>query len=130
MRSTEDYLTTIFRLEKDTGARCTDISRCLNITKAGVSKLIKKMKAEGFVRNDPYSDIMLTEKGRKAAERVLFRHRVVEVFLVDALGLEPEDVHEEAHVLEHAFSDKVIRRLYDYMEKPKACPHGSRIGVR
>ncbi len=68
---------------------------------------------------------MLTNKGRKEALHIKKRHLLWEVFLVDKLGYEWEDVHEEAEILEHITSEKLEKLLEKYLEYPKVCPHGT-----
>ena len=128
-KSTEDYLRTIYSLyekeqDKTKGIRSIDIAEELNISKPSVSEMIKKLVKKGFVKSNPYSNIFLTKKGLKEAQRVMHNHRVIEVFLKHILDYDIIKVHEEANRLEHAFSEDSIRRLDDFLKNPKRSPHG------
>jgi DtxR family Mn-dependent transcriptional regulator len=71
--------------------------------------------------------VRLTGRGRTEALRVIRRHRLVETFLVDVLGMPPDAVHQEAHRLEHALSDEVVERLDAWLGRPARDPHGQPI---
>lgn len=134
--SIEDYMAAMYTLyeeQDDTsaGIRSVDIAQRLGVTKATVSIMLRKLKRSGLVRTTPYSKIHLTGRGMEEAKRIIFKHRVVEVFLERVLGYGPDAAHGEAHGLEHVFSDESIRRLNAFLDHPERCPHGNRItGVR
>lgn len=123
----EDYLRAIYYLREKTGRQETnsvDIANSLNISKAAVSKMLKKLAARGVVRMRPYSSICLTKKGFKTAANLTYKHRMIEVFLVNILKVKKKDIHQEAHNLEHAFSDRVVKKLARFLNYPKICPSG------
>jgi len=125
--SKEDYLRAIFLvLETSSEARSIDVASELGVSKPSVSTMLRKLHKEGLIEAAPYQKIKLTAKGRRLAQKLTTRHRVIEVFLKDVLGYK-KDVHQEAHLLEHAFSDESIRRLKKYLHNPQYCPHGKRI---
>ncbi|MEA2037455.1 MAG: metal-dependent transcriptional regulator [Nanoarchaeota archaeon] len=131
-KSTEDYLRAMFYLyEKEgdevKGLRSVDVAKELNISKPSVSEMVRKFVERGFVKASPYSNIFFTKKGLKEARRVMHNHRVIEVFLKNILDYDTNKVHEEAHRLEHAFSEESIGRLDKFLNNPKVSPHGMKI---
>lgn len=126
----ENYLCTtysIFENNVGEGVKSIDIANKLNISRASVSSMVKKLAKEGYIIADKYSKIFLTEFGKKEARRLMHKHRVIEVFLVDVLGHDIRKVHEEAHKLEHAFSDESIEKLDSLLNNPKLSPMGKSI---
>ncbi|MCK4859910.1 MAG: metal-dependent transcriptional regulator [Candidatus Omnitrophica bacterium] len=136
--STEDYLRTMYRLyeeiepydrinEAGKGIRSVDIAKELKISKPSVSKMVKKLILKKYIKAKPYSNIYFTNKGLKEARRVMHNHRVIEVFLRDMLNCDLNKVHEEAHKLEHTFSEHTIRKLDKFLNNPKISPTGKEI---
>ena len=124
----EDYLRTLYHLqEENKEIRSKDIVTYLKVTKPSVSAMLKKFVHLGFIKMSPYSKIVLTKKGEIKAKEITQRHRLVEVFLKRALGIKKENIHQEAHELEHAFSPKTIDKLDKFLNRPKVCPHGKKI---
>ncbi|MBU1704955.1 MAG: DtxR family transcriptional regulator [Nanoarchaeota archaeon] len=126
----ENYLQTMYYLfEKDTnkGIKSIDIAKELKISRPSVSSMVKKLAKEGYLIADKYSKIFLTEFGKKEARKLMHKHRVIEVFLVDVLGHNVDNVHEEAHELEHAFSDESIEKLDGLLNNPRLSPMGKSI---
>ena len=114
--SREDYLRTMYSFyekeeDKTKGIRSIDIAKELNVSKPSVSEMVRKLIKKGFIKANPYSDIFFTGKGLKEAKIVMHNHRVIEVFLKKVLNYNLGKVHEEAHRLEHAFSEESIRKL-------------------
>ncbi|MBN1156640.1 metal-dependent transcriptional regulator [Candidatus Woesearchaeota archaeon] len=127
--SEEDYLRTIYKLyedleDKSLGMKAVDIARGLKITKPSVSGMVRKLTNLGLLKTLPYSRIHFTKKGMAKAKRIMHNHRVIEVFLKDVLKYKKKDVHDEAHILEHAFSEESIRRLDSFLNNPKKSPLG------
>lgn len=125
-----DYLRAIYNIcesEVKKEANSVELAEFLNFSKAAVSNMLKKMNSEGLVKMRPYSSFSLTAKGLREAEKLTYKHRVIEVFLVELLKIRKENVHREAHQLEHALSDEVIKKLDDFLGNPKFCPDGKRI---
>jgi len=85
------------------------------------------MTRDGLVRMNGRKEIELTEAGQRAAEAIVRRHRIMERWLTDALGLDWVTADAEAARLEHAVSDVVERRLYEVLGRPATCPHGNPI---
>ena len=89
--------------------------------------IAKKLSREKAIRVEPYSKIKLTNKGLAEAKRIMHNHRVIEVFFRKILNYDMAKIHEEAHKLEHAFSEESMRRLDDFLKNPKRSPYGKSI---
>ena len=126
--SKEDYLRGIYHLMEDNkDVKSVELANYLNITKPSVSQMLQELDKEGMIDYKRYSRLKLTDKGRKIAEKVTFKHRIIETFLKSMLKINSTEIHEEAHRLEHAFSDKSINRLRKMLGNPKLDPHGKTI---
>ncbi len=130
--SIEDYLRAMYAVyekqdDKSEGIKSIDLARMLNISKPSVSGMIKKLIRLGYIKAKPYSKIHFTKKGFQEAARVMHNHRVIEVFLKNVLDYNADKVHEEAHRLEHAFSEESIKRLDSFLKNPKISPLGKKI---
>ena len=130
--STEDYLRTIYSLyekqeDKSKGVKSVNIAKELKISKPSVSKMITKLISKNYLKAKPYSDIYFTKKGLNEAKRIMHNHRIIEVFLKDVLNCNLNKIHEEAHQLEHTFSEYTIRKLDNFLDNPVVSPHGKPI---
>lgn len=124
----EDYLKIIYDLGGDKiQVSNKDIAKGLHISAPSVSEMIKKLLEDGYVEYQLYKGVKLTEYGLREARRVKRKHLLWEVFLVEKLGYEWDEVHEEAEKLEHVTSKKLEELLEKYLDYPKVCPHGSDI---
>jgi len=124
----EDYLRGIYHLLEDEGyVRSVDLADYLNITKPSVSEMLKELNNEGLIVYRKYSRLRFTSKGRTIARKLTFKHRVIESFLKNILHSDSQNIHEEAHRLEHAFSDESIEKLRKLLGNPKEDPHGKPI---
>lgn len=125
----EDYFRTIYRLnEKDRNSvRSVDIARYLNISKASVSEMLKKLKDQKHIAMEPYSSIALTKKGLMLAKKLTYKHQVTEAFLKEILKVDKGKVHAEAHKFEHVVSDEIANKMAGLLKKTKSCPRGSKI---
>lgn len=126
-RAEEDYVKTIYlnTIEKNIDlVKLQDVSSLLNVTIQTAHEMIKKLEKNKMVSYLPYKGVKLTKKGIIEAERMIRSHRVLEVFLTDTLGFNWAEVHQDAELLEHAASKKVIDALYNFLGKPKYDPHG------
>jgi len=124
----EDYLRGIYHLMEEEGiVRSVDLADYLNITKPSVSGMLKSLNKEGLVDYKKYSKLKFTPKGKKIAAKLTFKHRIIESFLKNVLDLHSDNIHEEAHRLEHAFSDNSIHKLSKLLGNPKFDPHGKPI---
>lgn len=124
----EDYLKAIWMLQQvESPVSTSRIAERLGLTAAAVTAMIKRLAEYDLLRHEPYYGVRLTAAGELAALRIIRRHRVLELFLVEKLGYEWDRVHDEAERLEHAASDELIERLARLMGEPERDPHGSAI---
>lgn len=127
-RSVEDYLKAIYRLTSGGAAASTrDIAALLAISAPSVSGMIKRLSEHGLLTHAPYRGAELTDAGRRAALRMIRRHRLIESYLVAHLGYTWDTVHEEAERLEHAVSDDLVERMAAALGDPEFDPHGDPI---
>src|SRR5258708_11299905 len=124
----EEYLETIYNMSMEgevvIGARLAERFRVAAPT---VTEMLKRLVRNGYIEMDNKRHVTLTEAGNKAAEAVLRRHRLTERFLVDMLGMQWHEVHEEACRLEHFISGAVEERVISSLNNPTTCPHGNPI---
>jgi len=126
----EDYLRAIYIIKEGKGeVRSVDVAEYLDVSKPTVSEMVSTLSQEGFVDFKKYSKLRFTKKGLRAAEKLTFKHRVIELFLKNILKLEYSKLHEEAHRLEHAFSNESIEKIRELLGNPKTDPHGKPIPV-
>ena len=125
-KSLEDYLKGIYLLKKRKHYSNKNLAEYLNISPASVSEMIKKLSNEDYLISEG-RNIKLTKKGNDIAVNIIRKHRVWEVFLVEKLGYDKDEIHEEAEVLEHVTSDKLLQKLEKFLFYPRECPHGSPI---
>jgi DtxR family Mn-dependent transcriptional regulator len=126
--SQEDYLKQIFLLGGEVGKVSTQALSCrLEVKPASVTEMVGRLAHLGFVEHAPYRGVQLTEAGRKVALEMLRHHRLLETFLVDALGYTWGEVHEEAERLEHVISERFEARIAEVMGHPTHDPHGDPI---
>ena len=127
----EDYLKAIYSIELAGAAAATnDIAQRLAIAPASVSGMVRRLADQGLLAYERYRGVRLTAEGRRAALRTIRRHRVIEAYLVRALGYAWDSVHEEAERLEHAASDTLIDRMAGAIGEPLTDPHGAPIPTR
>jgi DtxR family Mn-dependent transcriptional regulator len=110
--------------------RSARLADWLGVTRPTVTIALRRMARDGMVTMNRAKEIQLTTKGRTAAESIVRRHRIMERWLTDALGLDWVTADEEAARLEHAVSEVVERRLYEALGRPTTCPHGNPIPGR
>ncbi len=124
----EEYLETIYNMAMEDeiviGARLAE--RFL-VSAPTVTEMLKRLVRDGYIEMDNKRQVSLTESGNQAAEAVLRRHRLTERFLVDMLGMQWHQVHEEACRLEHFISGAVEARVIASLNNPTTCPHGNPI---
>src|SRR6266566_4524904 len=111
-RSVEDYLKAIYHLSSQGGfAATSDIAAMLEVAPPSVSGMVKRLSETGLIEHVPYRGVQLTSQGRRAALRMIRRHRILELYLTQHLGYDWGSVHAEAERLEHAVSDELIERM-------------------
>ncbi|BBP46406.1 transcriptional regulator [Thiosulfatimonas sediminis] len=131
-RAWEDYLKTIYKLEKpnsneEKGVQTKDVAERLSISQASVTNMLKKLADEDYLKYEPYYGVSLTESGRMIAMKMVRNHRILETYLVERLGYSWDEVDEEAETLEHFLSDKLVERMWNDLGQPTHDPHGSPI---
>lgn len=124
----EEYLETIYNMAAEQevviGAR---LAEKFHVAPPTVTEMLKRLVRDGYVEMDQKRQVSLTQSGYTAAEAVLRRHRLTERFLVDMLGMQWHQVHEEACRLEHFISGAVEARVLASLNFPTTCPHGNPI---
>ena len=125
----EDYVKAIYQEAEDGAGVATTmgLSSRLNVTAPSVSAMTKRLAVRGLVAHVPYRGVVLTEPGRRLALSVVRRHRLLELFLYEALGLSWDQVHEQAEVLEHALSPELTAVIAEKLGHPDRDPHGDPI---
>ncbi|HMT28210.1 MAG TPA: metal-dependent transcriptional regulator [Bacteroidia bacterium] len=124
----ENYLKAIFKLsERAELVTTTDIANTLNIRSATVTDMLKKLAEKKLIRYERYKGLHLTEKGRTIGIKIIRKHRLWELFLVEKMKFKWDEVHEIAEQLEHIQSDELINRLDEMLGFPKSDPHGDPI---
>ena len=128
----ENYLKAIYMAQSDEsdGKRLVPMGRLahlLGVVPGTATTMVKALAESGLVTYEPYAGVRLTAAGQKLAAMVLRRHRLMELFLVQVLGMSWDEVHDEAERLEHAASDRVIDRIDAMLGRPSADPHGDPI---
>ncbi|MGH9311827.1 MAG: metal-dependent transcriptional regulator [Vicinamibacterales bacterium] len=103
------------------------LSSTLGVVPGTATTMVKTLAESGLVHYEPYSGVRLTAAGEKLAARVLRRHRLIELFLVQVMGMSWTEVHDEAEQLEHAVSDSLIERINEMLGRPEVDPHGDPI---
>ncbi len=127
----EDYLKTIYLLQQRTGGASTNaIARALSVKPASVTGMIKKLAEMKLVDHAPYQGATLTPAGEKIALEVIRHHRLIELFLIEALGYSWDEVHAEADRLEHVISEDFEERVAARLGYPLVDPHGDPIPTK
>lgn len=126
--SIEDFLKAVYMLQRNTDrVRTNDIAEALRITPPSAVDLIKRCKEAHLLDYFSYMGVRLTPSGEKIALEVLRHHRLLELYLVEALGYSWDEVHEEADKLEHHISETLEARIADFLGHPTIDPHGDPI---
>jgi DtxR family Mn-dependent transcriptional regulator len=121
----EEYLQTIFWLQ-EAGLPMTaaNVARAMQLSAPTVHEMLLRLEKDGYVTRDSDRAIRFTDQGLEHAEAIVSRHRLIERFLTDVLGIPWDEVHEEAERLEHAMSPVLEERMRAAIGDAKTCPHG------
>lgn len=103
------------------------LAAALGVAPGTATTMVKTLAEAGLVEYEPYAGVALTAAGERLAALVLRRHRLIELFLVNVMGLGWDDVHDEAELLEHVVSDRLVDRMDEMLGRPEADPHGDPI---
>lgn len=127
--STQNYLKVIWGLTEwhEHPVTTTLIAERMQVSNSSVSGALRRLADQGLIHHTPYRAVELTDAGRAHAVEMVRRHRLLETFLVDVLGYGPDEVHDEAEVLEHAVSARLVDRIDEHLGHPSRDPHGDPI---
>jgi DtxR family transcriptional regulator, Mn-dependent transcriptional regulator len=128
----ENYLKAIYQGQAALGAGqrlvpMGQVASALSVAPGTATTMVKALAESGLAEYEPYSGVRLTAAGEKLAGLVLRRHRLVELFLVQVMGMSWAEVHDEAEQLEHVVSERLIERIDDMLGHPTHDPHGDPI---
>lgn len=127
----ENYLKAIYSAQRALGTETLvpmgQLASALDVVPGTATTMVKALAESGLVRYEPYAGVRLTPAGDKLAALVLRRHRLIELFLVQVMGMSWDEVHDEAEHLEHAVSERLIGRMDEMLGFPSVDPHGDPI---
>jgi DtxR family transcriptional regulator, Mn-dependent transcriptional regulator len=128
----EDYAKAIYALEERRGKAVSTnaLAERLGVTPASASGMVKRLGELGLVSHEPYHGVSLTDDGRRVALEVMRHHRLLELYLVQSLGVPWDRVHAEAEVLEHVLSEELEELIAAKLGDPTHDPHGDPIPTR
>jgi len=126
--SIQDYLKSIYKLQTEHG-RVTigAIAKDQSVSAASASSMVKKLAALELLEHEPYRGAKLTDAGERVAIEVIRHHRLLELYLAETLGVDVDDVHDEADRLEHVISEELEARIDSALGFPTHDPHGDPI---
>jgi DtxR family Mn-dependent transcriptional regulator len=132
--SVDEYLETIYFLAFPIGeyrpdpnsstAIASRVAEMLGVSRASAGEMLKRLEGEGLVERGEHKEAILTPEGRRQAERVVRRHRIIERLLTDFMGYTAAEAHEQADVLGNTFTDDMVDRIAGQLGNPDRCPHG------
>lgn len=125
----DDYLKAIYHHTEwqDTPITPSQLAGVLGLAPSSVTEMVKKLAAQGLVTHRPYGPVSLTPAGERRAAGVIRRHRLIETWLVREFAYSWDEVHDEAEVLEHALSDRLLEGIDARLGRPRFDPHGDAI---
>jgi len=125
----DDYLKTIYHHTEWQSERITpsQLAGELGLAPSSVTEMVQKLAAQGLVTHRPYGPIALSAAGERRAAEIVRRHRLVETWLVREFGYAWDEVHDEAEVLEHVLSDRLLEGIDERLGRPRFDPHGDAI---
>ena len=126
----EDYLKQIYQAQLGAPGELIptgQVATALGVAPGTATAMVKTLADSGLVDHEPYSGVRLTPAGEKLATHVLRRHRLVELFLVEVMGMDWSEVHREAEQLEHTVSNRLLERIDAMLGHPEVDPHGDPI---
>jgi len=128
----QDYTKAIYSLEQREGESVSTnaLAERLGVTAASASGMVKRLCELGLVQHEPYRGVSLTDAGRRVALEVMRHHRLLELYLVESLGVPWDRVHAEAEVLEHVLSEELEELIAVKLGDPTVDPHGDPIPTR
>lgn len=119
-QSREDYLECLLMLEENGKIRSVDVAKKMNVSKPSVNKAMNVLKEYGYITQENYGDIHLTDNGRVLAESILNRHRTLRGFLLEVLHVDASQAEEDACKIEHVLSEETFRKLSEFYHSYKS----------
>ncbi|MFW6042363.1 MAG: metal-dependent transcriptional regulator [Chloroflexota bacterium] len=127
----EDYLKTIYTLaEEESPVSTSRIAEARDVKPASVTNMMQRLAKLNLVDYEKHGGVSLTESGNQIALEVIRHHRLIELYLMEALGFRWDEVHEQADILEHVISEKLEERMAAALNHPTVDPHGDPIPAR
>lgn len=127
----QDYLKAIYRLQEQRGTVSTSaLAEAMEVTAASATGMMKKLADLKLVRHHPYQGVVLSRAGQKMALEIIRHHRLLELYLAEALGYSWDKVHEEAERLEHVISEEFEEKIFEALGRPTRDPHGEPIPTK
>ncbi len=127
----QDYLKTIYTLQEQGGAVSTSaLAEAMGVAAASATGMVKKLAGLKLARHSPYQGVILSKAGEKMALEVIRHHRLLELYLAEALGYSWDKVHEEAERLEHVISEEFEEKIFEALGRPTRDPHGDPIPTK
>jgi len=124
----DEYLEAIYDIAGSSGiAKTSQIAKWMAVKPASVTEVIQRLAENSYVEYTPYKGVSLTEKGYEHARRIKRKHRILERFLHDVLGIDRNSVHEQACKMEHTLSDEAEEAMCKKLKGAETCPHGREI---
>ena len=132
--SVDEYLETIYFLAFPIGeyrplgggspTLASRVAEMLGVSRASAGEMLKRLEGEGLIERGEHKEALLTETGRKRAERVVRKHRIIERLLTDFMGYTPAEAHVQADLLGDTFTEDMVERIEERLGYPDRCPHG------
>ena len=132
--SVDEYLETIYFLAFPIGeyrplgsgspTLASRVAEMLGVSRASAGEMLKRLEGEGLIERGEHKEALLTTKGRKRAERVVRKHRIIERLLTDFMGYTAAEAHVQADLLGDTFTDDMVQRIEERLGHPDRCPHG------
>lgn len=128
----EDYLKAIYKLQKEQNEQIPPsvLADYMNVAPASVTNMCKKLAELKLLVYEPYQGVQFTPAGQKLALEMIRHHRLIELYLAEALGVPWDQVHDEAEKMEHVISEDLENRMAEALGDPKFDPHGAPIPTR
>lgn len=127
----EDYIKTIYMLvQVETPVSTSRIAEARQVKPASATSMIKRLAGLNMVNYEKHYGVTLTPSGEKLALEVIRHHRLIELYLIEALGFSWDEVHEQADILEHVISEKLEERIAAVLNHPEFDPHGDPIPAK
>ena len=122
----EEYLLLLYDLDRaGEKAKAVTLATRLDTSPPTVHATIIRMQRDGLIKVKKSKELLLTKEGQEVAENIAYRHNLSEYFLCNTLGIPWYEVHQHAHLLEHAMTPLVVEKLAEFLNNPKFCPHGT-----